>query len=111
MEFLQYVFPSPVGGVRSSGLFSPACETHDGRSSQETKRVDERDWRDPPFPWDCPHEFGNVAEFGGDPHRFRPSELCPGAHPTRDKDGWKDSDNVGSLEGVMVLSHKGCRYN
>ena len=62
MEHLQHVFFSPVGNLRSSRFLPPACETYEGRPSQEAKGLDEWDGRDPSLPRDRLHKLRDDAE-------------------------------------------------
>lgn len=106
MEFLQHVFPSPVGVVRSGCFLAPACEAHEGHPSEEIEGAGRRGGRGPSLPRDNPHDSRDVAKSGRDPHRLRPPELYYWNHPARDEDGWKGSDNTGALEGVRLLLPK-----
>jgi hypothetical protein len=102
MEFLQHVFPSPVGGVRSSGFLAPACEAHEGHPSQETGGAGCGDGRGPSLPRHHPLESRDVAKSGRDPYRLRSPELYPRNHPARNQDSWKGSNNIRSREGVRI---------
>lgn len=100
MGFLQYAFFVPIGCSRDGGFPSPACETQEGYPLQEAKGTHERDGRSLSLPGDCFHKLRDGPKFGGDPRRFRPSELLPCNRPTGDEKCRKDLDNIGSLEGV-----------